>query len=91
MNIDQAIALMTELIENTIFIAGPILGAALVGGVVMGILQTATQINEMSVSYVVKAACVLAVFLIGGTTFVSKAVTYTKQSFAKIADVVVQR
>ena len=32
MNIDQAIALMRGLLETAVFVAGPLLGAALVGG-----------------------------------------------------------
>lgn len=88
MSIDQAIALITGLLEMAVIIAGPVLGAALVGGVAIGILQTATQINEMSVAYVVKASCVLLVFLLAGTTLTAKAVSYTKEQFSAIGDVV---
>ncbi len=88
MNIDQAIALMTDLIKTTILVGGPILAAALVGGVVIGILQTATQINEASVAYVVKAACVLLMFLVAGTSLASRTVQYTRETFMRIADVV---
>ncbi|MFP6687219.1 MAG: flagellar biosynthetic protein FliQ, partial [Polyangiaceae bacterium] len=63
MTSDQALYLMMGLLENAVMIAGPVLGAALVGGVFIGVLQTATQINEMSIAYVVKAGCVLLVFL----------------------------
>jgi flagellar biosynthetic protein FliQ len=87
-SVDQAIALMTGLIEATILVAGPILAAALVGGVLIGIIQTATQINEMSVAYVVKAACVLLVFAIGGTAIAEKAVRYTRTQLTAIGDVV---
>jgi len=87
-NIDQAIALMTTLIEVSVFVAGPILGAALVGGVAIGVLQTATQINEMSVAYVVKAGCVLAVFFLAGSSLAAKTVHYTRTQFSNIADVV---
>jgi flagellar biosynthetic protein FliQ len=87
-NIDQAIALMTDLIKTTILVGGPILAAALVGGVVIGILQTATQINEASVAYVVKAACVLLMFLVAGTSLASRTVQYTRETFMRIADVV---
>ncbi|MEM1029358.1 MAG: flagellar biosynthetic protein FliQ [Myxococcota bacterium] len=87
MSLDAAIALMTAMIEVAVWVAGPILLAALVGGVVMGVLQTATQINEASVAFVVKATCVLLVMLGLGTTLTSKAVSYTKTSFSQIADV----
>ena len=90
MSIDQAIALMTSLIEVSVFVAGPVLGAALVGGVAIGVLQTATQINEMSVAYVVKAACVLMVFFLAGSALASKTVSYTREQFSNIANVVNQ-
>lgn len=90
MSIDQAIALMTSLIEVSVFVAGPVLGAALVGGVAIGVLQTATQINEMSVAYVVKAGCVLMVFFLAGSALASKTVSYTREQFSNIANVVNQ-
>ncbi len=88
MTIDQAIALMTGLIEASVFVAGPILGAALVGGVAIGVLQTATQINEMSVAYVVKSACVLLVFFLAGSALAAKTVAYTRTQISNIANVV---
>ncbi len=88
MTIDQSIELMTGLIEYSIWIGGPVLGAALVGGVLIGILQTATQIQEQSVAYVVKAGCVLLVFFLGGTALASKTVQYTRLHFEKIGEVV---
>ncbi len=88
MSVDQAIALMTQLIEVTLAVAGPLLGAALVGGVLIGVLQTATQINEMSLAYVVKAACVLLVVVVGGTAIAEKAVRYAHTSFASISEIV---
>ncbi len=88
MTIDQAIALIAGLLQATISVSGPLLGAALVGGVFIGVLQTATQINEMSVAYVVKAACLLLVFLLGGATLAEKTVSFARTSFTAVADVV---
>ncbi len=88
MNIDQAIALMRGLLETAVFVAGPLLGAALVGGVIIGILQTATQVNEMSVAFVVKAILLGLVFVVGGAALADQAVRYTTTSFSSIADVV---
>ncbi len=88
MTVDQALYLMMGLLEHSVWIAGPVLGAALVGGVAIGVLQTATQINEMSIAYVVKAGCVLLVFLLAGSALVSKTINYTRTHFANIAEVV---
>ncbi len=88
MSIDQAIALMTGLIEIALWTAGPVLGAALCGGVFIGILQTATQVNEMSLAFVVKASCVLLVFFLTGSALASKAINFTRVHFERVAHVV---
>ena len=88
MSIDQAIALMTGLIEIALWTAGPVLGAALMGGVFIGIVQTATQVQEMSLAFVVKASCVMLVFLMAGSALASKAVNFTRAHFERVAHVV---
>ena len=44
---------------NIILTAGPVLGVALAVGLVIGILQAATQINEATLSFVPKLGIVL--------------------------------
>jgi flagellar biosynthetic protein FliQ len=51
---DQAVGLVNQLLWNTIIIAAPVLVAALVVGLVISILQVATQLQEMTLSYVPK-------------------------------------
>lgn len=88
MTVDQAIVLMTELVKASLWIGGPVLGAALIGGVLIGILQTATQINEASLAYIVKAGCVLLVFFVAGTSLANKTVQYAREHFERIRTVV---
>jgi len=47
---------------NTVMIAGPILGVALAIGLVIGIFQAATSINEMTLSFVPKVVLVMLTF-----------------------------
>lgn len=51
---------------NVIMAAGPILGIALAIGLVIGIIQAATSINEMTLSFVPKL-----VFVLGGFALLS--------------------
>tara|TARA_B100000700_G_C14701037_1_gene694495 strand:+ start:457 stop:723 length:267 start_codon:yes stop_codon:yes gene_type:complete len=51
---------------NVVMTAGPILGIALAVGLVIGIIQAATSINEMTLSFVPKI-----VFVLGGLAFLS--------------------
>jgi flagellar biosynthetic protein FliQ len=45
---------MNQLLWNTIIVAGPVLAAALVVGLLVSVLQVATQLQEMTLSYVPK-------------------------------------
>ena len=45
---------MNELLWNTMLVAGPVLAAALVIGLLISVLQVATQLQEMTLSYVPK-------------------------------------
>ena len=51
---------------NVVIAAGPILGIALAIGLVIGIIQAATSINEMTLSFVPKL-----VFVLGGFALLS--------------------
>ena len=51
---------------NVVLAAGPILGIALVIGLFIGIIQAATSINEMTLSFVPKL-----VFVLGGFALLS--------------------
>ncbi|MBV8975803.1 MAG: flagellar biosynthetic protein FliQ [Alphaproteobacteria bacterium] len=51
---DQALGLMNSLLWNSMLVAGPILAAALATGLAISVLQVATQLQEMTLSYVPK-------------------------------------
>jgi flagellar biosynthetic protein FliQ len=87
-NPDQAITLVSALFRTTLFVTGPILAGALLAGVLVGILQTATQVNEASISFLVKVCAVLAVGVVLGPQLGSYVVHYTRESFEGIAQVV---
>lgn len=88
MTTDQAVALVVGLIRTTLFVAGPLLGVALAAGIVVGIVQTATQVNEASISFLVKAAAVVAVGLAIGSQLATQVLDYTRASFDAIGEVV---
>lgn len=54
MGADQALELMNQLLWNSLLIAGPVLIAALGVGLVISVFQVATQLQEMTLSYVPK-------------------------------------
>ena len=67
MEISDVITIGREALIVTIMIAGPLLGGILLVGVVIGILQAATSIQEMTLSFIPKLIVVVAVlFVLGG-------------------------
>lgn len=88
MNSAQALELISHLLEVTMFVAGPVLLASLLAGLSVGVMQAAMQINEASVSFIVKVVSVVGVLVALGPRLVSYAVDYTRGSFAAIEHVV---
>lgn len=88
MNGDQALGMVLEALRVALWLAGPVLAAALIAGLLVGIAQTVLQINEASVSFVVKVVAVIAVLVVLGPLLASKIVDYTKSSLQAIEHVV---
>ncbi len=88
MTIDGALELMRNAMLMVAQVAGPALFAALVVGLLVGIVQTATQVNEQSVSFTMKLLALSAAMLIGGPYILQLLVEYTRHSIASISEVV---
>ena len=65
--------------------AGPVLGVALAVGLVIGILQAATSINEMTLSFVPKLVLVLGTLALMSNLMMGSMVDYFGQIFDTIA------
>lgn len=51
---DEALQLVNQLLWNSLVVAAPVLGVALAVGLLISVLQVATQLQEMTLSYVPK-------------------------------------
>ena len=58
MDFDSNISLLTYAFWQILLVAGPVLLVALIVGLAIGILQAATSINEMTLSFVPKVVIV---------------------------------
>jgi flagellar biosynthetic protein FliQ len=65
-------------------LCAPILGVALAVGLFIGILQAATQIQEMTLSFIPKLASVALVLFLVGPWMLTLLVDFTQQLFLKI-------
>lgn len=71
-------------IELTLMIALPMLGVGLVVGVVVSIIQAATQIQEMTLTFVPKIISIFLVLLISFPWIMNKLVTFTREVFINL-------
>jgi flagellar biosynthetic protein FliQ len=67
-----------------IITSGPILGVALAVGLVIGILQAATSINEMTLSFVPKLVIVLAALAVLSNYMMQEMTDYFIRTFEQI-------
>ncbi len=65
-------------------LAAPIVITALVVGFAVSLIQSITQIQEVTLSFVPKALAVALALMICGSWMISDIVTYTQQLFAQI-------
>jgi len=65
-------------------LAAPILVTALVVGFAVSLLQSITQIQEVTLSFVPKAIAVCLALLVSGHWMISEMVAFTLQMFDKI-------
>ena len=73
-----------EALWVAVLIAGPLLGIALVVGLLIGIIQAATSINEMTLSFIPKIAALVAVLVLLGSWQVSVIVDFTRKLYERI-------
>jgi len=84
MNDQDFIDIATKSIWVTIKIASPALVAALVSGVVISILQAATQINEQTLSFVPKILTMTIVMVLAGPWILKVILNFTINLFHQI-------
>lgn len=66
MSPEQAMAIGRHALEITFMVAAPLLLAALVTGLIISIFQAATQINEMTLSFIPKLLAMFGALALAG-------------------------
>ncbi len=85
---DAASELVVKALIVATKVAGPALLITLMVGLVIGVLQAATQINEASISFVAKLIAVMATLLLLGSWSLRQLMEYTTHTITSIADIV---
>jgi len=84
MNPQSVITLGQQALYVMLLIAAPMLVAALVVGLIVSILQAATQINEMTLSFIPKLLAMITTLVIAGPWMISIYVDYVRRLFESI-------
>ena len=71
-------------LEMTLLLAAPLLLTTLVIGLLVGIFQAATQINEMTLSFIPKLVGMVAALLIAGPWMLNQLLSYTRTLITSI-------
>ena len=71
-----------------VLLAGPMLGAALAVGLFIGVIQAATQIQEMTLSFIPKLLALVVVLFVVGPWMLRIIITFSERLFMDIPGVV---
>ncbi len=75
-------------LEVTLLLSAPLLLAALAVGLLVGVFQAATQINEMTLSFIPKLLGVAVALALGGPWMLKVLVSYTRDLITSIPSLV---
>lgn len=85
---DIVLGIANQAVLTVLLVSAPILGAALITGLLISILQATTQIQEMTLVFVPKIAIVLIVLLIFGPWMLNVVTTFTINLYSAIPQMV---
>lgn len=84
---EQFIPIARETLMSTLLLVGPVLGAGLIVGLVIGVFQAATSINEATLAFVPKLLVVFAVLALAAPFMMSTMTGFFQLIFAEIGRV----
>jgi len=77
-----------EALWLAVLLAGPMLGVALAVGLFIGVIQAATQIQEMTLSFIPKLLSLVVVLFVVGPWMLRLIVTFSERLFLDIPGLV---
>jgi flagellar biosynthetic protein FliQ len=84
MDADSVMEIGRQALEVTILLAAPILLASLAVGLLIAMFQAATQINEMTLSFVPKLMVVAGVMMLAGPWMLRLIIGFTERLVEQI-------
>jgi len=87
MNVDVAVYWLKEALRTGFFVLGPMLGMALLAGIVVSLFQAVTSMQEMTLSFIPKLVAIAVVFFFLMPWMLEMMTDFTVQIFAAIPSV----
>lgn len=84
MNATAVIEIGRQAIEVTLLVSLPLFGAALITGLIVSIFQAATQINEMTLTFVPKLAAIFITMVLAGPWMLTLLTDFMRRLFESI-------
>ncbi|HBT3241386.1 TPA: flagellar biosynthesis protein FliQ [Klebsiella aerogenes] len=85
---ESVMAIGTEAMKVALALSAPLLLAALISGLVVSLLQAATQINEMTLSFIPKILAVVATIIIAGPWMLNLLLDYMRTLFSNLPNII---
>ena len=85
MSIEKVLDVLREGFMIILIVAGPTLAIALVVGLIISIIQAATQLQEQTLSFVPKILAVIGALVVFGNFMLNALIAYTEKIFELIA------
>ncbi len=77
-----------QAIEITLLISAPLFLAALITGLIISIFQAATQINEMTLSFVPKVVVMFTTLVLAGPWMITTMTDFIRRLFESIPGII---
>ena len=85
---DTVVAIIRQALEVAMLTAGPLLLASLVTGLLISIFQAATQINEMTLTFIPKLVVMFLIMVVMGPWMLTLFVDYVVRLYGNIPTLV---
>lgn len=85
---ETVLTLASDSLGIAALLAAPLLLTALATGVAIGVLQAATQINEMTLSFIPKLLTLVIALVVTGPWMLQLIISYTRGLFASIPQLI---
>mgnify|MGYP001563808009 FL=1 len=84
MEADRALNLLNDMLWNCMVVGGPVLIATLLVGLAVSVLQVATQLQEVTLSYVPKLLTAALLLILLGPWMISRVTDFARALYLSI-------